>query len=249
MTPRKTKLLRFLEYFFAFGEISIGLGLIAMVPMIHYAAIVVERGYGNLGIYVSGGAPSWSLSSSFPFFAEGRFGNITIGPFGFHINGVDHDYRLIPSNFKAEAVVIDNLKGTVTFKHPEDAISVLAAIKWPFVISMFCTGGISILILEMVRRILRRLRLGQVFTAQNIRTVHLIGCLFIASSLFKLVTTGWLKYRMVAYVVQHVAAGTVHLDTTTRGDWSGITMGLVILALAEVFRQGLLLREENALTI
>jgi hypothetical protein len=263
MTNRKAKLLRFLECVFAIGEITVGLGLIAIVPMVQYSATVVERHRGNLGIYAYGGSPSWSWFSSLPFSSEGtlgfnqrtpptsyhEFGDITFGPFGFKTNEDGNAYRLVPSKITAEAVEINNLEGTVTFKRPGNAVDVLATIKWPFVVSMFCTGGMSILIMELIRRLLSKLRLGQVFTSQSIRTVHLIGSLFIASSLLKLITTGWLKYRMAAYVIQHVAAGSVHLDSTTSGDWSGITIGLVILACAEVFRQGLLLREENALTI
>ena len=260
----KITLRTYIAMIFLVTEITLGVGLVALLALIPYSESMVNRERGSLGLFVIHGSPDWAAITLLPNSREGtlnyrpqsltylpigksEFGNITFGNFRFHTT--EGDYHLKPSGANTEVAVIDNLEGTVTFKHPANAADILASVKWPFIISMLSAGGITIAILELIRRMIRSVDRGQAFTAANLRRVRQIGLLFIAAWLLKLVTTGWLKYRMVAYVMAHVAKGSLSLDSSTDGDWFGLTMGFVILALAEVFRQGLALKEENTLTI
>ena len=176
-----------------------------------------------------------------------EYGNISLGPM--RLNPGPPPFSLNFRDASAQAVVIDDIEGIVTIKRPEKAAEVLASIKWPFLASMLCTGGAGLAILELLRRMFRSAERGEVFTAANIGNVRGIGFLLIASSILKLFTAAWLASRMAAYVMQHVAAGKMSVESSSEGNLSGLVTGLMILALAEVFRQGLTLKEDSRLTI
>ena len=94
---------------------------------------------------------------------------------------------------------------------------------------------------------------GDAFTPENIRNLSLVGYFIIASSLLRFVTASMLVHRMAVYVAehvtQHIAPGQMVLDLTVDGNVSGVVTGLMILVLAKVFRHGVALEEESALTI
>jgi len=106
------------------------------------------------------------------------------------------------------------------------------------------------MILELLRRMFGNVEQGEAFTASNIRNLHKIGFSLIGYSIFKFLTSGWLLYLMTACVTLHVATGAQNIESTfDGGDFTGIGMGLLTLALAEVFYQGLALKEEARFTI
>lgn len=175
------------------------------------------------------------------------FGRITFGRFRTDENALPFK----TASADGTVAVLDYLEGSFTFTagSPADATAILAPIKWPFILSFVCTGSATIAILELLRRMFRKIATGEVFTRTSIRYAQAIGFLFIASSLLKGMTAGWLKHAMAVVVMKHLVTGAVVLDSSAKGDSSGFVTGLVILALTEVFRQGLILKEESALTI
>lgn len=263
-------LLKFLAMLFRISEIFIGIGIISTTFMFPYAARMVEQRSGNLGIFVTGGTPgfffaqnrggglSWSsveqdqspalrpkLEALFP--TNSTFGRITFGRF--RTNDSAHQLNVIKNG--GTVAVMDSLEGSFTFavENPAVATAILDPIKWPFIVSFLCTGITTIAILELLSRMFRKVEAGEIFTRTSIKYAQVIGFLFIASSLLKGFTAAWLKHAMASVVMQHLAAGSLYLDSSAKGDSSGFITGLVILALAEIFRQGLNLKEENALTI
>ena len=116
---------------------------------------------------------------------------------------------------------------------------------------------------ELLRRLFRNVGRGQSFTRDTIGLVQGVGGLLILFSFFLSFAEGLFSYHLFTYVVQHAAitvSGTaVHLPTPSYEmlpQGSGFVFGsplffsgLLVLALSEVFRQGLALKDENALTI
>jgi hypothetical protein len=181
------------------------------------------------------------------FPSASTLGSITFGRFRFR-SGEDARHLDAPGN--DHGVVIDALEGSFTFPNSANASEILAPVKWPCICNILSTGVITIAILELLGRMFRKVEEGEIFTKRSIRHAQMIGFLFLASSLCKGGMAGWLKSAMGAVVLQHVPTGTIYLNTSANGDFGpGLVTGLVILALAEVFRQGLVLKEENALTI
>lgn len=266
---KKFYLLKFLAMVFRISEIFIGIGIISTFILFPYATRIVEQRSGNLGIFVSGGTPGFNFThgkSGFswssvekdqspalrpkldPLFTNNTlFGRITLGRFRTNEGAL----KLTMVKKNGVAAEVDSLEGsfTFTFTSPDDAAAILDPIKWPFIFSFLCTGGITIAILESLSRMFRKVETGEIFAQTSIRHVQVVGFLFIASSLLKGFSAAWLKHAMAAVVMQQVATEAIKLDSSATGDSSSFITGLVILALAEVFRQGLKLKEENALTI
>ena len=259
-------LLKYLAMIFQITQIFIAIGLIGMLFLLPRATSLVDKRLGSVGLYVNNGSPGYFVSndsSGWTFLSilnsgtEGRlnfnhqglpsYGTVTMGPF--HLRNSENAFTVNSAPVREAGVSFNNLEGTVTFEHPKSAAELIDPLKVPFYVSMLAAGVTSIALLECIRRMFSSVDQGEVFSAVNARRVRLIGWLFIASSVLRLITTGWLKHRMAVLVMHQVPLGGMTVDSTTTGDWLGITIGLVILALAEVFRQGLLLKEDSALTI
>lgn len=270
---KKYYLLRFLAVTFGMSELFIAIGIVSTFFLFPYATRMVGERSGNLAIFVTNGTPSPGFN-----FTQGRFGSFSWGtaedqdptpmrpsiryprmPANFSFGSItfgrfrtDESARQLKmANPDGTVAVLDSLEGSFTFTigNPADATAILAPIKWPFILSFLFTGGITIAILELLSRMFRKVAVGEAFTRTSIRHVQAIGLLFIISSLLKGFTAAWLKHAMASVVMQHVATGAIALDSSSKGDSSGFVTGLVILALAEIFRQGLILKEESTLTI
>jgi hypothetical protein len=112
---------------------------------------------------------------------------------------------------------------------------------------------------EVLRRLFRNVGRGESFTPQSVRLVQIVGGALIVFSILCAIGENWFAHGMYAYLANqtHFAiSGTpARLPPPGPGahwrlfDRSTLFYGLLILALAEVFRQGLVLRRENELTV
>jgi hypothetical protein len=258
---RKYRLIKFLRIACVIGEAFGVIGLLITLFMVPFLEGMVDNRQASVALYIDNGSPGLSFNARLPHSTDGNFsfdrrgmaagkieyGNVSFGPFLLSLDPSASSSIL--RNLNAQGVEINNLEGTITIKEPQKAAEVLASIKWPLVAGMLCMGVAGLLILELFRRMFRSAERDEVFTTANIRNVRGIGYLLIASGILKLITAAWLMNRMGAYVAQHVAAGGVGPETTTTAGPLGVVTGLMVLALAEVFRQGLSLKEENQFTV
>ncbi len=238
------------------GEIAAALGFLAAIVMIPFSQTRVANGRESIRINVAhgtfdggcnvlfGGSPNSAGANSQPRgnASDIRFGSLSIGPLRLRAERE-------PEDSAAEDVSVQDVEGVVTIMHPANAALALAFVRWPFILSLLCTGATSVVLLDLFRRMLRSVAKREVFTTENLRNVYLLGILFIASSVAKLFLAGWLVNRFVAFVELSVPHGKAALESASDGDGSGIGIGLMILVLAGVFRQGLALKEDNQLTI
>jgi hypothetical protein len=180
-----------------------------------------------------------------PILSFEGFGNVSLGPLRFTTG---ERFHLKMKNMAAEMVQMDSLNGMVSFIRPANPAEIIDAVRFPFLVSVACFGGINVAILEMLRRMLKKVQQGDAFTPSSIRQVQVIGLLFAASGILQPVVMGWLKRDIAAYAINHLNTG-IYFDTRSMLNYPLIFTGVVILVLAELFRQGLMIKEENALTI
>lgn len=116
---------------------------------------------------------------------------------------------------------------------------------------------------ELLRRLFRNVGRGESFTRDTIRLVQSVGGLLVLFSFVLSFAESLFFYHLFAYLADHaiitISGASVHFPTPhyamfRRDDGFPFGSplffsGLLVLALSEVFRQGLALKDENALTI
>jgi hypothetical protein len=147
---------------------------------------------------------------------------------------------------------------TMTVDKPSGAIELLKSYGLPLLLiyAVFFTA-----LFELLRRLFRNVGRGESFTPQSVRLVQIVGGSLIVFSLISAVGESWFAHAMYSYLADHtqvaISGTPVRLPP---GDnppvlgrvpfrSSAFYSGLLVLALAEVFRQGLALRRENELTV
>lgn len=138
-------------------------------------------------------------------------------------------------------------------------------------VELFKTYGLPVLLVyavffaalfELLRRLFRNVGQGGSFTPQSVRLVQIVGGSLIVFSLVTAIAESWFAYAMYDYLVEHtqiaISGTPVQLPPAERPPWLGyespfgsaeFLAGLLVLALAEVFRQGLALQRDNDLTV
>ncbi|GAB3758487.1 DUF2975 domain-containing protein [Spirosoma pomorum] len=101
-------------------------------------------------------------------------------------------------------------------------------------------------LLWLVRAVTYTLGTNRVFSIENVRRIQGIGLLVVGIKLLSL-TPWWLTK---AYIIDTLSSH--HIQFTTNSNYTllnEVFLGVLIIGLAEVFRQGMTLKEEQALTI
>ena len=147
---------------------------------------------------------------------------------------------------------------SMTVNKPSGAIELLKRYGLPLLLihAVFFSA-----LFELLRRLFSNVGRGESFTPQSVRLVQIVGGSLIVFSLVAAVGESWFGHAMYGYLVDHtqlIISGTpVHLppgdDSPVLGRVpfrsAAFLSGLLVLALAEVFRQGLALQRDNELTV
>lgn len=181
------------------------------------------------------------------------------GPLHVHLMDQPGTVALKNSTFTLTA-----LHGNVllTVKQAGGLIDVLKHYGLPVLI---LNAAFFALLFDLLRRLFRNVGRGESFTWQSVRLVQIVGGSLIVFSLVSAFAESWFVHAAYAYVAQHAAlsiSGTMlHLPQVQMHGFGigrghrfpfGTPMffsGLLVLALSEVFRQGLVLKSENDLTV
>ncbi|MEX2151289.1 MAG: DUF2975 domain-containing protein [Steroidobacteraceae bacterium] len=147
----------------------------------------------------------------------------------------------------------------LTVDRPAGAIELLKTYGLPILLTyaVFFTA-----LFELLRRLFRNVGRGDSFTAQSVRLVQFVGGSLIVFSLVSAMGESWFAYALYGHLVEHtqiaISGTPVQLPPADTPPWLGFKSpfgspeffaGLLILALAEVFRQGLALQRDNDLTV
>ncbi len=120
-----------------------------------------------------------------------------------------------------------------------------------------------IVVFDLLRRLFRNVGRGESFTQPTLRLVQTLGVSLLVYSLVSAIAEAWFVHAMYIYLVQNaqimISGSPIHLpqshnvQISTGHDFPFGTpiffSGLLVLALSEVFRQGLALKHENDLTV
>lgn len=147
---------------------------------------------------------------------------------------------------------------TMTVDKPAGAIELLKRYGLPLLLiyAVFFAA-----LFELLRRLFRNVGRGESFTPQNVRLVQVVGGALIIFSLISAVGESWFAQAMYAYLTEHtqfaISGTSVRLPPAENTQLVArlpfgspvFLSGLLVLALAEVFRQGLALQRESDLTV
>ena len=147
---------------------------------------------------------------------------------------------------------------TMTVDKASGAIEVLKRYGLPLLLiyALFFTA-----LFELLRRLFRNVGRGDSFTPQSVRLVQIVGGALIVFSLISAVGESWFAHAMYAYLSEHtqiaISGTSVRLPPAENAQLIAhlpfgspvFLSGLLVLALAEVFRQGLALKRESDLTV
>lgn len=180
-----------------------------------------------------------------------------LGPVEVNISGQPGTISVWNSNFVLQAL---HGKVVLSVSDAHNFIELLKHYGLPLVIlnMVFFT-----VLFDLLRRMFRNVGRGESFTQRTLRLVQFIGASLLVFSLVEAAAEGWFQFAVLNYLSQHavlVISGTaVHLPPMhefTMSDGGSFPFGtpifftgLLVLALSEVFRQGLVLKSENDLTV
>ena len=147
----------------------------------------------------------------------------------------------------------------MTVNEPAGAVELIKGYGLPILLSyaVFFTA-----LFELLRRLFRNVGQGESLTPQSVRLVQIVGGSLIVFSLVAAVGESWFAYAMYGYLAEHtqiaISGTPVQLPPAERPPWlwyespfgsAEFLAGLLVLALAEVFRQGLALKRDSELTV
>ena len=165
-------------------------------------------------------------------------------------------------SFKDSAFALTAFRGVlaISVRNAGGLIEMLKHYGLPLILLriVFC-----IVVFELLRRLFRNVGRRESFTLPTLRLVQILGVSLIVYSIVSAMADAWFVHAMYAYLIQNaqiaVSGSPLHLSQshnvqiTMRGDFPFGTpiffSGLLVLALSEVFRQGLALKSENDLTV
>ena len=111
------------------------------------------------------------------------------------------------------------------------------------IILIGCTGALWVL--SQLRAVFDTLRRGQPFVRANAKRIRSIAFAVIAGELVRAAVAFFENY----YAMAHFTAEGLHFDARPDLNMLALVEGLIILVIAEVFRAGTRLDEEQSLTI
>jgi hypothetical protein len=185
-------------------------------------------------------------------------------PFGAHLGPfkVDIDGQPATVSISEASVVFSALHGNFTAQ-VADARGLIELLKHYGLPLLILNAVFFAVVFDLMRRMFRNVGRGESFTQPTVRLVQIIGLSLLVFSLVSATAESWFQHALYTYLAQHavlsISGTAIHLPVTQGFSVSGggpfpfgspvFFTGLLVLALAEVFRQGLVLKSENDLTV
>ena len=165
---------------------------------------------------------------------------------------------------KPGSLLLQDLKGSLQMDLMSKDADLVSVLRWALIPSIVVLAVFSWLLFTSLLRVCANIERREAFSESNLRLVRNTGLILLAYNLSGLVAQFWSAHVMDGYLGHHVTLsgiktalrfpgglGALHYNLTG-GHFSsetGFITGLVVLLVAEAFRQGLALKTENDLTI
>ncbi len=145
---------------------------------------------------------------------------------------------------------------TTLFLNPQTTNRDLAAaIRWTLLPNTIFIFAFYWLLFGRLRKLCARAEEGEIFSEANLRSIRNLGLLIVTGSVIDGGLHLWATHRLGGYLVEHTTITGINATLTTgtmpilKFPFNDFITGLLIILLAEAFRQGLALKKENDLTI
>lgn len=153
-----------------------------------------------------------------------------------------------------------NGNATVTVDAPARLLALLIGYGLPL---LLIHALFLMVLFDLLRRLFTNVGRGESFTPQNVRLVQIVGGALIVFAVISTLVKDWFAHVTFAFLMQHtevtvsqapvrlpqIGDAHVHFGTVLPFGNAAFWSGLLVLALAEVFRQGLALKREHDLTV
>ena len=191
-----------------------------------------------------------------------------VGPVTGDVLGQPAQFELAPAGGTADTptfrATLFNNTVALTENDPAGLLDLLKQYGLPLAIIHVL---FAVALFDILRRLFRNVGRGESFTPGTVRLVQIIGGGLIGYSVIAAVGEAWFAHAIFGYLAEHtnvtVAGAPVHLPAAhTSGHFpfwlrgrglflghAAFWSGLLVLALAEVFRQGLALKRDAELTV
>ena len=158
-------------------------------------------------------------------------------PAAFSLEPDTHHVTASPS--RVEQVRLEGARASLMFSPRSSAMVAGGAV---FLIAAL---GLVLWVLGQLRAVFRTLRDGRPFVADNATRLRRIGYAVILSEVVRAALT----YFGMRYAMTHFSIQGLRLEARPTVNIVAIVCGLIILVIAEVFREGARLDEEQSLTV
>jgi hypothetical protein len=136
---------------------------------------------------------------------------------------------------------VEKARGSLKFPPPPGTSLVVTALFF----GLALMSAAILFVIGQLRAVLRTLRDGRPFVPANATRIRWIGFAVIAAEVAKAA----IVYSANVHVMTHFSANGLRFDARPDLNILTIVQGLIILAIAEVFRTGTRLDEDQSLTI
>lgn len=186
-------------------------------------------------------------------------------PAGTHFGPLEVDFAGQPGSVALSAVNNDSDFTLTAFRGDivlavQQAGGLIEVAKHYGLPAILISAIFFIVLFDLLRRLFRNVSRGDSFTRQSVFFVQLVGVSLIVYSVVSAYAQGWFAAAMLTYLSQHavitVSGTPVHLPAPDASfphgvhfSGSAFLAGLLVLAISEVFRQGLTLKSEHDLTV
>jgi hypothetical protein len=153
------------------------------------------------------------------------------------------DARALPVTAPAlgvERARIEHARGSLKFAPPPGGLLVV-----PTLLGLSVMFALALFVLGQLRALVRTLRDGRPFVPANATRIRWIAFAVIAGEFARAAV----MYSANSYVMTHFSASALQFDAWPDLNVFTLVHGLIILAIAEVFRTGTRLDEDQSLTI
>ncbi|MBU6298826.1 MAG: DUF2975 domain-containing protein [Alphaproteobacteria bacterium] len=184
-----------------------------------------------------------------------------IGPFEVDMLGQPGSV-VLRADHGASTFAVSALRGNMTMS-VDQASGLIEVLKHYGLPLILLSTIYFAMLFDLLRRLFRNVGRGDSFTQQSLHLVQTIGVSLLVFSLVSAVAESWFSREMLTYLAQHtvvsISGTAIHFPVPQGTVISGghgfpfgspyFFSGLLVLALSEVFRQGLALKSENDLTV
>jgi len=155
----------------------------------------------------------------------------------------------------AADIQLSGLRGSLFVTQYGASDSLDALTRWDFFLCTAVDFAFVFLLFDLLWQLCGNVERGEIFSERNIWAIRKIGWVILGFQAVGFAAGLWYARMVGDFVQQHVVLEGVKLHTTPwRTDGNALSpslilTGLLVLLLAEVFRQGLALKKENELTV